>query len=161
MSDTGRRGSGKLLPMTIVRGSEKPEASWRPGKRGILHAAASVGGTTKLIVNESWNAFGIGAPTHTHPDGLEEIIMVLEGKAEFWVDGEHSILEAGDLIILPPHSHHGFKNIEEDGTLHVLAVFSSPSAPTIFDSEPDKIVHIGGTSGGTLDSQRTVESVEQ
>jgi len=144
--------------VTIVRKADKSEASWRPGKRGILHAGASVGATTKLIINESWNDFGVGAPTHTHPDGLEEIIMVLEGTAEFWVDGEHSILEAGDLIVLPPYAHHGFKNIGED-TLHVLAVFSSPTAPTIFDHEPDKVVHIAGTSGDRLDSQRTVEQI--
>ncbi len=144
--------------MTVVRKGDKSEASWRPGKRGILHAAASVGGTTKLIVNESWNDPGIGAPTHTHPDGLEEIIMVLEGTAEFWVDGEHTMLEAGDLMILPPYSHHGFKNVGTE-TLHVLAVFSSASAPTIFDDEPDKLVHIGGTTGERLDNQRTVEQV--
>jgi len=144
--------------VTIVRSADKSEASWRPGKRGILHAGASVGGATRLIVNESWNDFGVGAPTHTHPDGLEEIIMVLEGTAEFWVDGEHSTLETGDLIILPPYSHHGFKNIGA-GTLHVLAVFSSATAPTIFDHEPDKVVYIAGTSGERLDSQRTVEQV--
>jgi quercetin dioxygenase-like cupin family protein len=143
--------------MTIVRKADKPEASWRPGKRGILHAAASVGEATKLIVNESWNDPGVGAPTHMHPDGLEEIIMVLEGTAEFWVDGEHSTLEAGDLIILPPYSHHGFANVGDDA-LHVLAVFSSPTAPTIFDAEPDKVVLIGGTSGDRIDSQRTVEA---
>ncbi|MSY59353.1 MAG: cupin domain-containing protein [Actinobacteria bacterium] len=142
--------------MTVVRKEDKPEASWRPGKKGILHAAASVGGTTKLIVNESWNDFGIGAPTHVHPDGLEEIIMVLEGHAEFWINGEHSVLGAGDLVIIPPLAHHGFKNISETETLHVLAVFSSPVAPTIFDHEPDKIVYIGGTDGDRVDSQRTV-----
>jgi quercetin dioxygenase-like cupin family protein len=144
--------------MTIVRKGDKPEASWRPGKRGILHAAASVGATEKLIVNESWNDPGVGAPTHTHPDGLEEIIMVLGGTAEFWVDGEHSILEAGDSIVLRPYTHHGFKNVGED-SLHVLAVFSSPIAPTIFDHEPDKVVDIGGTDGDRLDSQRTVHQV--
>jgi quercetin dioxygenase-like cupin family protein len=142
----------------IVRKADKPEASWRPGKRGILHAAASVGGTSKLIINESWNEKGIGAPTHMHPDGLEEIIMVLEGTAEFWVDGTHDTLTAGDLIILPPYSHHGFKNVGDD-ILHILAVFSSPSAPTIFDDKPDEIVYIGGTQGDRLDSQRTVEKV--
>jgi mannose-6-phosphate isomerase-like protein (cupin superfamily) len=141
--------------MAIVRKGEKPEASWRPGKRGILHAAASVGGATKLILNESWNEHGVGAPTHMHPDGLEEIILILEGTADFWVDGEHSVLEAGDLIVLPPFSHHGFKNAGQD-TLHVFAVFSSPTAPTIFDDKPDEIVYIGGTSGDRLDSQRTV-----
>jgi len=84
--------------------------------------------------------------------------MILEGTAEFWVDGKHDTLEAGDLIILPPYSHHGFKNVGDD-ILHVLAVFSSPSAPTIFDDRPDEIVYIGGTSGEQLDSQRTVEKV--
>lgn len=140
--------------MPIVRKDDKPVASWRPGKRGILHAAASVGGTTKLILNESWNDPGVGAPTHMHPDGLEELILVVEGTAEFWIDGEHSILEAGDLAIMPPYVHHGFKNVGED-TLHVLAIFSSATAPTIFDDDPDRVVDIGGTRGDRLDSQRT------
>ena len=142
----------------IVRKDDKPVASWRPGKRGVLHAAASVGGTSQLIVNESWNETGIGAPTHHHPDGLEEIILVLEGTAEFWVDGEHSILEAGDLVILPPYSHHGFKNIGAE-SLHVFAVFSTATAATIFDDRPDEIVFIGGTEGERLDSQRTVTKI--
>ena len=141
--------------MTVVRKADKPEASWRPGKRGIMHAAASVGGTEKLVVNESWNEPGVGAPTHMHPDGLEEIIMVLEGTGEFWVDGEHTILEAGDSIVMRPYTHHGFTNIGET-PLHVLGIFSSAIAPTIFDDEPDKVVEIGGVSGERLDSQRTV-----
>jgi mannose-6-phosphate isomerase-like protein (cupin superfamily) len=146
--------------MTVVRKADKSEASWRPGKRGILHAAASVGGTEKLIVNESWNEPGVGAPVHVHPDGLEEILMVVEGTAEMWIDGETTILEAGDTVILRPYTHHGFKNIGE-GTLHVIGVFSSAVAPTIFDHEPDKVVEIGGVSGDRLDSQRTVHPVSR
>jgi len=141
--------------MTVVRKADKPEASWRPGKRGIMHAAASVGGTEQLVVNESWNEPGVGAPTHMHPDGLEEIIMVLEGTGEFWVDGKHTILEAGDSIVMRPYTHHGFANIGKM-PLHVLGIFSSAIAPTIFDDEPDRIVEIGGVSGERLDSQRTV-----
>jgi quercetin dioxygenase-like cupin family protein len=141
--------------MTVVRRAEKPEATWRPGKHGILHAAASVGATEKLVVNESWNGPGIGAPTHFHPDGLEEIIMVLSGTGEFWSDGEHSILEAGDSIVMRPYTHHGFKNVGED-TLHVLGIFSSAVAPTIFDDDPDRVVEIGGVTGERIDSQRTV-----
>jgi mannose-6-phosphate isomerase-like protein (cupin superfamily) len=144
--------------MTVVRKADKPDASWRPGKQGTLHAAASVGGTEKLIVNESWNEPGVGAPTHMHPDGLEEILMILEGTAEVWIDGEHSTLEAGDLAIFRPYTHHGFKNVG-DGTLRVLGIFSAAVAPTIFDDEPDKVVEIGGVSGNRLDSQRTVHSV--
>jgi mannose-6-phosphate isomerase-like protein (cupin superfamily) len=146
--------------MTVVRKADKSEASWRPGKRGILHAAASVGGTEKLIVNESWNDPGVGAPVHVHPDGLEEILIVVEGTAEMWIDGETSILEAGDSVILRPYTHHGYKNVGE-GTLHVIGVFSSAVAPTIFDDDPDNVVEIGGVSGDRLDSQRTVHPVSR
>jgi len=146
--------------MTVVRKADKPEASWRPGKRGIMHAAASVGATDRLLVNESWNEPGVGAPTHVHPDGLEEIIMVLEGTGDFWSDGEHWLLEAGDSIVMRPYTHHGFVNVGED-TLHVLGIFSSATAPTIYDDEPDRVVYLGGTRGARLDSQRTVERVSR
>jgi len=79
----------------IVRKDDKPVASWRPGKKGILHAAASVGGTTKLIINESWNDPGVGArggpaplpgerderrPEPPHPDLVGE--RFLQSRAE-------------------------------------------------------------------------------
>lgn len=139
--------------LNVVRFAEKPTASWRPGKFGRLHAAASVGNATKLTVNESWNDQGVGAPTHYHPDGLEEVIMVLEGTGEFWVDGVHALLEEGDLIILQPYCHHGFKNVGE-GKLHVLAIFSSAQAETIYDDAPDEEMVIGGSTGDKLDETR-------
>ena len=46
-----------------------------------------------------------------------------------------------------------------EGTLHVLGIFSSAVAPTIFDHEPDRLVEIGGVSGERLDSQRTAHRV--
>ena len=84
--------------------------------------------------------------------------MVLEGTGEFWSDGEHSILEAGDSIVMRPYTHHGFRNVGET-PLHVLGIFSSSPAPTIFDDEPDRLVEIGGVSGERLDSQRTVRTI--
>jgi mannose-6-phosphate isomerase-like protein (cupin superfamily) len=143
--------------MNVIREQDKPTASWRPGKFGRLHAAASVGNTVALCVNESWNEPGIGAPTHHHPDGCEEIIMVLEGTAEFWVDGVHDTLGAGDLVILPPYSKHGFTNVGED-KLHVLAVFSTPAPETLYDEDPDTVVEIGGTSGDAVDATRTARA---
>jgi mannose-6-phosphate isomerase-like protein (cupin superfamily) len=145
--------------MTVVRFAEKPEASWRPGKFGRLHAAAAVGPTARLCINESWNDKGIGAPTHHHPDGLEEVIMVLEGRARFWIDDETFDLEAGDLIIIPAFAKHGFTNPDEE-KLHVLAVFSAPAPETIYESEPDKVVRIGGVAGDQVDSTR-VSSARQ
>ncbi len=140
--------------MTVVRHAEKPTAAWRPGKFGRLHAAATVGSTQQLCVNESWNEPGVGAPTHQHPDGLEEIIMVLEGTAEFWVDGVRERLGAGDLIVLPPYSWHGFENVGED-TLHVLAVFAAATPETIYEAEPDAVTEIGGGDGDQVDPTRT------
>jgi mannose-6-phosphate isomerase-like protein (cupin superfamily) len=140
--------------MSVIRFDDKPTASWRPGKFGRLHAAGSVGPTQKLCINESWNDPGVGAPTHQHPDGLEEVIMVLEGTAEFWVDGEHHELAAGDAIVLPPYCWHGFKN---NGTepLRVLAIFSAPTPETIYEQDRETLVEIGKTGEGAIDDTRT------
>ena len=144
------------MTANVIRLDDKPMATWREGKLSRLHASASCGNTAQLCINESWNDPGVGAPTHSHPDGLEEIIMVLEGDAEFWVDGDRTVLHAGDCIILPPYSHHGFSNVGT-GKLHVIAAFGAAAPKVIFDSKPDEVVVIGGTVGTKLDDTRVVE----
>src|SRR3990172_3287177 len=95
---------------------------WRPGGRTQLHAAASKG-ATQLCVMEQWCEPGTGAPTHTH-FGVEEAITVLEGVADFRVDGEPRRVEAGETILLPASSRHGFVN-GGSGILHTFAVFGA------------------------------------
>ena len=76
---------------------------------------------------------------HTHPE-LEEIIYVLEGRAEQWVDREHRTLAAGEMAHIPRGVVHGTYN-PFDVTLRFLAIlgpakFSGPALVDVSTEEP-------------------------
>src|SRR3954465_13605753 len=45
------------------------------------------------------------APTHVHVE--EQIVIVLDGEFEFWIDGESRTMRAGDVAVVPPGFSHG------------------------------------------------------
>jgi quercetin dioxygenase-like cupin family protein len=137
--------------MLIVPHNEQPVVSWRPGNRTIRHASKALG-SQHLTTGEQWFQPGTGAPMHSHPEGIEEVIVVLSGSARFTIDGDELILREGQSVILPPLCHHGFVALEE---FHIGGGgLSSAVQTTIFDDEPDRIYDIGDTEGIALDEHR-------
>jgi quercetin dioxygenase-like cupin family protein len=65
---------------------------------------------------------GQGHAFHRHPE-FEEIIYVVSGACEQWVDREKRILKAGDLAHIPMNMVHGSYNAGSD-TLVLLAILS-------------------------------------
>ena len=59
---------------------------------------------------------------HRHP-ALEEIIYVISGTAEQWVDQEHRLLGPGEMAHIPRNMVHGTYNAGA-GTLVFLAILS-------------------------------------
>ena len=43
-------------------------------------------------------------PEHSHPH--EQVTNVLSGRVALTVDGETQILEAGCVVVIPPHAEH-------------------------------------------------------
>jgi quercetin dioxygenase-like cupin family protein len=70
---------------------------------------------------------------HRHP-AMEEIIYILSGTAEQWVDREKRILRAGDIAHIPRDVVHGTYNAGEE-TLVFLAILSPAkcSGPALVD----------------------------
>ena len=68
----------------------------------------------RLPVNfEIWElAAGVSEGGHTHKglDALEEIYYFIEGEGVLWADGEDVPVRAGDAILAPEGSDHGFRN---------------------------------------------------
>jgi quercetin dioxygenase-like cupin family protein len=93
-------------------------------------------------VIEFWCEPGCGAPLHHHFE-VEEPIAVVEGLADFEVDGERRRVEAGDTILLPAGSRHAFRNARET-LLRIFAVFSVAAPPVEYDEEPGAILEIAG-----------------
>jgi quercetin dioxygenase-like cupin family protein len=128
---------------------------WRAGVRTRLHHAAATG-AAQLCVMEQWAEPGAGAPLHTHFD-VEEAILVAEGEAEFTLDGRAGRVAAGESILLPARSWHGFRNCG-DGVLHTVAVFAAAAPPVEYETEPGIVYTIGGTEGGQRrDAHRAVK----
>ncbi len=66
-------------------------------------------------------------PFHTHPD-REELIYVISGHAEQWVDQEHRNLSAGDTAHIPAGMVHATYN-PHDEPLVFLAILSPANLP--------------------------------
>ena len=102
---------------------------WRPGVKTRMLVSAQ-NGATALCMFEQWVMPGNGAPPHSHE--VEEVLTVLSGAAEMWIDQEKTIVKAGQSLIVPARRLHGFQN-RGDVTLHLHAVLASP----IFEALPE------------------------
>src|SRR5262245_37909774 len=65
---------------------------------------------------------GQGHAFHRHPE-MEEIIYVLDGRCEQWVERQKRILGPGEVVHIPADTVHASYNIG-DTTLRILAILS-------------------------------------
>lgn len=76
---------------------------------------------------------------HHHP-AMEEIIYVISGTAEQWVDREKRILKAGDSAHIPKGIIHGTYNAGSDTLVFLAmlspAVFEGPALVDVHTEEP-------------------------
>ncbi|SEC27287.1 Cupin domain-containing protein [Rhizobiales bacterium GAS191] len=117
--------------MRIIDHDSEPREAWRDGVLTRMLASA-VTGTMQLCLFEQWCAPGRGAPTHLH--AVEEVLSVVDGQAEIWVEAETVSLKAGQSLVVPAGRRHGFRNIGET-TLHVRATLAAPIFEAAYEDE--------------------------
>jgi len=66
---------------------------------------------------------GKGPGLHVHP--YAEVFLVQQWTATFTVGDERLEVEAGNVVVVPPETPHGFKNFGE-GTLNIFSIHPSP-----------------------------------
>ena len=64
---------------------------------------------------------------HYHPH-MEEILYILAGRAEQWVEQEHRVLGPGDAVVLPVGMIHATYNVGSE-PLDFLAILSPANTP--------------------------------
>jgi quercetin dioxygenase-like cupin family protein len=116
--------------MRIVDLAAEPREEWRKGVLTRMRVSARNGGA-QLCLFEQWCDPGHGAPTHLH--AVEEVLHVLEGEADVWVEDKHATLTPGQLMIVPAGVKHGFAN-SGTGTLHIQSTLAAP----VFAAYDDK-----------------------
>ena len=116
--------------MRIVDHANQRPEPWREGVITRMHASAAVG-SVQLCIFEQWCDPGCGAPTHLY--AVEEVLTMLDGQAEVWVDEDRATLAAGHSVIIPAGHKHGFRNVGET-TLHMEAILAEPIFEAAFDN---------------------------
>jgi quercetin dioxygenase-like cupin family protein len=117
--------------MQVIDHESQASEEWRPGVRTRMQVSA-VTGSVQLCVFQQWCTPGKGAPTHLH--AVEEILTVLDGQAEFWLEDERTNLTKGQSVLVPAGRKHGFRNTGT-GTLHVQATLAAPIFEASFDDQ--------------------------
>ena len=103
------------------------EVEQLPGKTHYWHCKPGMVKDTNLMFVRAQLPPGEAHKFHYHPH-MEEILYILSGTAEQWVEKEKRIMKAGDSIYLPPGIIHGTYNTGTE-TLDFLAVLSPAKNP--------------------------------
>lgn len=93
-------------------------------ERGVHHwfSRPDITKSENLIVTRVDVEPGGGHPFHLHPT-MDEVIYILSGKAEQWIEKEAQVLGAGEAVYIPKKVVHATFN-EGDETLSFLAILS-------------------------------------
>ena len=84
--------------MDLIDHNIQARLEWRPGVSTRMRISALTGASA-LSIFEQWCEPGLGAPTHWHP--VEEVLTVLSGEAEIWIEGERFQASAGHSALVP------------------------------------------------------------
>jgi mannose-6-phosphate isomerase-like protein (cupin superfamily) len=117
--------------MRIVNYAGQGREEWRSGVLTRMRVSA-LNGSVQLCIFEQWYDPGCGTPTYLHV--VEEVLTVLDGRAEIWVGEERATLTAGQSVIAPAGLRHGFRNVGES-PLHMEAVL----AASIFEAASEDL----------------------
>lgn len=102
----------------VLRGAARPDPA--AASRTVAFEGAPHGGGVSLFLVD--NDSGRGAEPHRHP--YSETFVVRGGRARFLVGEEEVAAEAGDIVVVPPETVHGFENVG-DGRLDLVCIHAA------------------------------------
>jgi mannose-6-phosphate isomerase-like protein (cupin superfamily) len=107
--------------MGVIKHSEQPWQERRPGSRLQLIVDPGGGVTGLGLLNQECLP-GVGAPSHTHE--FEEVLTIVDGTAEIWIDHQRQIVGPGSSVFVPTGAIHGFRNVG-NGTFKLYVVIAA------------------------------------
>jgi len=61
---------------------------------------------------------GCIVPLHSHEN--EQLSYILEGALKFWIDGKEIVVQAGEVLTIPPHMPHKAEALEDTVDLDIF-----------------------------------------
>tara|TARA_R110002167_G_scaffold26218_1_gene90426 strand:- start:15 stop:374 length:360 start_codon:yes stop_codon:yes gene_type:complete len=119
--------------MPVVRLDEVPKETF-PG--GASYQTIVGDGATPVRIGIQVSPPGYATPTHSHP--YMEVVTVLEGEGEAWIEGQPGTVPIGPgtTLVMPPDVRHGFRVIGE-AELKTYGVHASPERIVDIAAEQD------------------------
>lgn len=90
-----------------------PIGEWEPAEPGVRRKIFEPG--QSLMMMEVHFEEGAEGYMHSHPH--EQLSYCLKGTIEFTIDGEKTVIRAGDTIVIPGGAKHGVKALEPSALL--------------------------------------------
>jgi quercetin dioxygenase-like cupin family protein len=124
--------------MPIIRRSDRNrnEQATSPGLESFSIVDATHG-SDSLRMGELTIDSMSRVPRHTHTN-TEEAMVLLEGSLEAMVGSQRVTIEAGDLVLAPAGTVHGFVN-RSDTPARLLYVFPRHDPDRVWTTPPDAL----------------------
>jgi transcriptional regulator with XRE-family HTH domain len=130
--------------LVFLAAGSRPRAAFAHGTVEDLGAGLSERGISPLLVTLAPGAdSGAHAIVHTG----EELVLCLEGRLEYRVDGESFPLAVGDSLMFAAHLPHSWRNL--DGTPSRALLVLCPS--DVHDRPTERHFLVRGGRGGHVD----------
>lgn len=131
----------------VVVSRKNVDAVKLPGRELQWLIDASAGGADQLSVAiMTCPPHSVVRPVHSHKD-VEEIILILEGQGEAWVDGEVAPFKRGDAVLFPANSKHQVRNTGDTNvvTASIFATAKPQDCYVLYDE--DAFAHVSDSAG--------------
>ena len=93
-------------------------------------------GSTPVRIGVQTSPPGFSTGTHFHP--YMEVVTVIEGEGEAWIEGEPAVaIGPGTTLVLPPGVRHGFR-VTGSKPMKTYGVHASPDRIVHYVAEPDE-----------------------
>jgi mannose-6-phosphate isomerase-like protein (cupin superfamily) len=111
------------MPIVALEDIEK-----KPFQNGAIYQTivGDDAGSTPIRVGVQTAPSGFSTGTHSHP--YLEVVSVIEGQGEAWIEGQDGVVEfgPGTILVLPAGVKHGFR-ATGPGPLKTYGVHASPT----------------------------------
>ena len=120
---TSKKSKPRLVKAARKSSAQKPELKYIPWKtveledlNPLLQRQMLVG--QNLMLARVLLKKGCIVPEHSHHN--EQITYILEGALKFWIDGRIIVVNAGEVLTIPPHMPHKAEALEDTVDLDVF-----------------------------------------
>jgi len=109
--------------MPVVRLEDVPTEAF-PGGASYQTIVGDADGSTPVRVGLQVSPPGYSTGTHAHP--YMEVVSVIEGTGEAWIEGQGDPVPIGPgtTLVLPADTNHGFR-VTGDGPMKTYGVHAS------------------------------------